>query len=194
MSPSEVSSEPGAELNPAAGGTPRYMAPEQWRGGELDARTDVYALGAVLFEALSAHSVYLGPALEDFRRQHLTAPVPSLDLSTLPSGAEPLNALLSRCLAKNKDERPLPSALQAELSELYEGLFGTASPERAPRTSLAARDWNNRAVTFYSLGRSEEAAAQFRQALELDPSYSFARSNYAVTLLSLDRVDDALAS
>jgi serine/threonine protein kinase len=193
LSPSDAPSETGAELNPAAGGTPRYMAPEQWTGSELDARTDVYALGAVLFEGLSGHSVYLGPALEDLRRQHLTAPVPTLDLSTLPAGGESLNAILARCLARNKNERPVPSALQDELSELYRQLFGKAPPERAVQTSLTPRDWNNRAVTFYSLGRSEEAAAQFRQALELDPGYAFARSNFAAALISLGRIDDALA-
>jgi len=193
VSPSEAASETGAELNPAAGGTPRYMAPEQWTGSELDARTDVYALGAVLFEALSGHSVYLGPALEDFRRQHLTAPVPTLELSTLPSRGESLNAILSRCLAKSKNERPAPSALQDELSELYRQLFGEAPSERPAQTSLTPRDWNNRAVTFHSLGRPEEAVVQFRQALELDPGYAFARGNYAATLISLGRIDDALA-
>jgi serine/threonine protein kinase len=188
---SEVAPQSDSELNPAAGGTPRYMAPEQWTGSGLDARTDVYALACIAFEALSGRPVYPGPALEDFRRQHLTAPAPVLDGPGASGEDGQFGALIARCLAKDKEARPTPSDLLSGLTNIHQRLFGEPPAQRTSVSAPSARDLNNRAVTFHSLGRAEEAVGLYRQALEMNPSYAFARSNLAATLMSLGRLDEA---
>jgi tetratricopeptide (TPR) repeat protein len=193
VSASDAASQSDDELNPGAGGTPRYMAPEQWTGSELDARTDVYALACIVFEALAGHAVYLGPTLADFRRQHLTAAIPALDRPGATAEEDSFNALIAQCLAKEKEARPTPSSLLSALTGIHLQLFGEP-PLQRPFTSVpTARDFNNRAVTFRSLGRPTEAVALLQQALAIDPKYALGRTNLAGLLLSLERRDDALS-
>jgi serine/threonine-protein kinase len=87
-------------------GTPRYMAPEQGRGDAVDARTDLYALGVVLYELLSAHHPFEARGTLDMLMKHQTEPMvlpnrrfPALGL--LPR----VEAILERCLAKAPTDR-----------------------------------------------------------------------------------------
>ncbi len=59
-------------------GTPAYMAPEQISGAQLvDARTDIYAAGVVLFEAMTGRTPFVGETLYDLMKAHLEHPPPS---------------------------------------------------------------------------------------------------------------------
>ena len=84
-------------------GTPAYMAPEQWRGEELDARTDIYSVGCILYELLTGGWPFRASTLDSLRRQHLNAAIPRLtNDQSLPDF---LDSLLARCLAKRREER-----------------------------------------------------------------------------------------
>ncbi|HEX2103832.1 MAG TPA: protein kinase [Solirubrobacteraceae bacterium] len=85
-------------------GSVDYMAPEQARVAELDARTDVYALGCVLFHALTGSVPFIrGNALERmWAHVHEPAPAPSSIDPRLPRG---LDDVLARALAKDPAER-----------------------------------------------------------------------------------------
>jgi serine/threonine-protein kinase len=89
-------------------GTPAYMAPEQAAGLPVDARSDVYAVGNILYELLAGHPPFQAPAFGQLVVQIITQPPPPLP-SHLPSG-EPLPPQLSelvlRCLAKEPEARP----------------------------------------------------------------------------------------
>src|SRR6185295_4882050 len=90
-------------------GSPDYMAPEQLLGEEVDARTDIYAAGAVLFECLTGRRVFEAVTVYDLIRKHLDeSPTdPRLIVPDLP---EPLARVVLRALAKQPGDR-WPSAL-----------------------------------------------------------------------------------
>ena len=88
-------------------GTTNYMPPEQWSGGRLDARVDVYALGCVLYEALTGKVPFERDAQAARMYAHLTDPPPKV--STTVSGASAFDAVIARALAKVPDGR-YPSA------------------------------------------------------------------------------------
>jgi serine/threonine protein kinase len=87
-------------------GTPVYMSPEQCRGGsaEVDHRSDIYALGCVLFHMLTGRAPFEHDAPGDFIVSHMQspAPAPSEFVSDLPPMVD---ELLSRCLAKSPADR-----------------------------------------------------------------------------------------
>jgi len=86
-------------------GTPAYMSPEQASGErQLDARTDVYALGCVLYEALAGEPPFTGPTAQAIIAQALTeAPQP---LHVTRAGvSEALDAVIARALAKSPADR-----------------------------------------------------------------------------------------
>jgi serine/threonine protein kinase len=96
-----------------------YMAPEQCRGQQLDYRADLYALGAVLFSALTGRPPFTGEGIVQVIMQHIqgTPPAPR-DVN--PNVPESLNALVLQLLAKNPLDRPqsafaLKEALLASL-------------------------------------------------------------------------------
>jgi serine/threonine protein kinase len=80
--------------------TPRYMSPEQCLGRAVDARSDLYSLGAVLYEMMTGNKIYEHAHSADVIAMHVHAPVPQL--ADMLSVHQPL---LERLLAKNPDER-----------------------------------------------------------------------------------------
>ena len=88
-------------------GTPTYMSPEQASGEELDPRSDLYSLGAMLFELVSGRGPYVGPNPMNIVTQHLaSAEAPRLSevMKDKPVSPE-LEAIVARALEKKRDKR-----------------------------------------------------------------------------------------
>jgi serine/threonine-protein kinase len=85
-------------------GTPDYMSPEQIQGKRGDARTDVYAIGVMLYEMLAGRVPWEGDNALSVMSQHINAPVPPLHElnSAVPP---PIDGIVRKCLRKNPDER-----------------------------------------------------------------------------------------
>jgi serine/threonine protein kinase len=87
-------------------GTPTYMAPEQWRSEPVDARTDIYALGVIVFQMLAGRVPFASETPHGLMYQHLDAPPPPLRAirPDLPLAVEPV---IRKALAKNRQDRPI---------------------------------------------------------------------------------------
>jgi serine/threonine-protein kinase len=100
--------EEGAARQTAQGsiaGTPRYMAPEQADGQDVDARVDVYSVGLVMFELLTGVQPFDGSSLIEILQKQLVSPMPHL-LDVAPDLDYPrLDAVIQRATAKNRTER-----------------------------------------------------------------------------------------
>jgi hypothetical protein len=113
------------------------MAPEQMRGGEdIDARADIWSLGVVLYELCTGQSPFFGETIPSICARVIgIEPTPPRELNDhIP---ERLEAIILRCLRKNRDERPADVAkLAADLAE-----FG--SSDAAAYASSALRVLTN---------------------------------------------------
>jgi tetratricopeptide (TPR) repeat protein len=175
-----------------AGGTPAYMAAEQWRGEPVDGRADLYALGCVLFEMLTGRLAFDAGSLEGMRALHLSETVPAL--AGLGELGQLLNPILARCLAKEREQRyPEATALLAELERVFRQRWGQEPRILPEGAQFSAGDYNNRGHTNHALGRHEEALADFGQALRLDPNDCKVYCNRGSTYLALGRHEEALA-
>jgi eukaryotic-like serine/threonine-protein kinase len=85
-------------------GTPDYMSPEQIQGKRGDARTDVYAIGVMLYEMLAGRVPWEGDNALAVMSQHINAGVPPIGEfnSSVPP---PIDGILRKCLRRNPDER-----------------------------------------------------------------------------------------
>ena len=85
-------------------GTPQYMAPEQIEGGDVDARTDIFAFGCVLYELITGQKAFAGKSASSVMAAILaTKPRPIEELVPLTPPA--LERIVSRCLAKDPEDR-----------------------------------------------------------------------------------------
>ena len=82
-------------------GTPDDMAPEQILGKAVDARTDLYAVGIVLYEMLTGRRPFEFEEVSELWQAHLHAPVPSLGTEFSPE----LDAIVATLLAKEPEAR-----------------------------------------------------------------------------------------
>ncbi len=85
-------------------GSARYMSPEQIRSKPVDARTDIYSLGVVMYEMLTSHPPFDGTNMPEIARQHLNNPPPPLSdiRGDLPAGLE---KVVMHCLEKLPEDR-----------------------------------------------------------------------------------------
>jgi tRNA A-37 threonylcarbamoyl transferase component Bud32/tetratricopeptide (TPR) repeat protein len=111
----------GRDLGPV--GTPSYMSPEQAMGSrdELDARSDVWGLGAMLFEILTGRAPYVGRSPWDVLAEVRSKPPPPVK-SLAPAAPPELAAVCERALAWNREYRyPNAGELALELEEFLAG-------------------------------------------------------------------------
>jgi serine/threonine protein kinase len=129
-----------ANLSNAAG-TPDYMAPEQIEGHRGDRRTDLYALGVILFELLTGSPPYTGDNPLAVMAQHLQGTLPRLD-KTKPGVSPQLAAVVARCLRRNPDDRYADMhALIHDLDNLDQ--VNTAILEESIQPSTTTRLWRS---------------------------------------------------
>ena len=88
----------------SAVGTPDYMAPEQIQGKRGDARTDVYAMGVILYEMLAGRVPWEGDNPLAVMSQHLNAPFPAIH-DIVPDVPAPVEGIVRKCLRKDPDSR-----------------------------------------------------------------------------------------
>jgi serine/threonine protein kinase len=133
-------------------GTPTYMAPEQANSQMTDARTDVYALGVVLYKALSGRAPFQGRSFAELLVQIFQMPPPALEDHTPEGDPIPvaLRALVLQCLEKAPEQRPqsmlaLAEALLPFESELPPSAFVPSGPV-ASKQELGLRRWTRGAA------------------------------------------------
>lgn len=107
-------------------GSPRYMSPEQIRGERADARTDLYALGVMLFELCSGLPPFDSPRIDDLLALHLDTKAPAL-ADLVPDLPPDLGALVARLLEKRPEHRPQSAAEVTEILKLLAAGDGGSS-------------------------------------------------------------------
>ncbi len=120
--PGSGSSNPALTRLDQIVGTAAYMAPEQVQRQPVDARTDVYALGVVLFQMLTGHAPFQSTTALGLMYQHVTTPPPRLR-TVNPNVPEPLEYIVAKALQKSPAARfqsaeDMAQALEIALSTI----------------------------------------------------------------------------
>ena len=171
-------------------GTPAYMSPEQFTADEVDGRSDIYALGCVLFEMLAGQPPFTGQTIDALLRQHLvTDPRPVSELRpTVPVG---IVRVVAKALAKDPEARFATAAQFAEaIATVVSGGMTPAAQDTAPetpnnlprqRTRFIGRDrelaecarllGETRLLTLTGIGGSGKTRLALRLAESMLPSY-----------------------
>lgn len=97
-------------------GTPFYMAPEQVNGKNVDGRTDVWGLGATLYQAITGRLPFEGHGPTELFKNILRTPIDVAKLTEI--AGEPAARLIDCFLAKSIDDRPTPDEAAREIQEL----------------------------------------------------------------------------
>jgi serine/threonine-protein kinase len=140
--------DPGHQRLTATGvmvGTPGYMAPEQLDGAAGDVRSDLFALGTVLYELVSGANPFQGKTASSTAARILTAePVPLSNLNPIFPPA--LDGIVARCLKKDPAQRYASAAdVVRQLDELAKAIAGGAAAS-APRQGVPVAERSARVI------------------------------------------------
>jgi hypothetical protein len=115
-------------------GTPSYIAPEQWVGEPADSRTDLYALGVMLFEMLTGQVPFRGKSPVEMAKLHTREQPPSV-VKLRPALPPAVEDVVNRALAKNRAERYQTAGELVDALKL--ALSGAASSSVAAKSQAA---------------------------------------------------------
>ena len=108
-------------------GSPYYMSPEQAQGVPLDARSDLYSVGVMLFEMLTGTKPYVGNSAVEVMQQHVHGPRPPL-----PPQLQTFEPLLDKLMTRDRGRRFADAATAcAALKDAIDELAGQAAPANA---------------------------------------------------------------
>jgi serine/threonine protein kinase len=156
-------------------GTPQFMSPEQCLGRLVDARTDIYALGVILYRIFSGQYPFQGTVITELVYQHVAdAPAPPSRHRDMPPDLE---RIILDCLAKDPAARPQSARVLGERLEAALATWSEASADAAARGSAL------RSATVPAVAHSSPAVQE--QPL---PTGSRRRRNRARWLLGLGAV------
>ncbi len=141
-------------------GTPLYLAPEQARGQPPDPRTDLYAVGGVLYHMLTGHPPFQGQDPTEIVARHVHDEVPPIDEEVIGL-PESLVELVHRCLQKQRDDRPLDAAaLIGALDRCASDLAGRRDTRSLKVAPLPPVPPPGRAGEWVRFGEQVERAVQ----------------------------------
>ncbi len=122
-------------MHGAVFGTPEYMAPEQTRGERADTRSDVYALGVLMYELLTARAPFTGPSVL-VMEGHQSQPPPPLPPGLPKPVPKGIEAVMYRCLQKERDARYQNGReVREALAQVRVELRNPGLPEETKRAS-----------------------------------------------------------
>ena len=143
-------------------GTSAYMAPEQASGAAVDARTDLYALGCVMYAMLTGQPPFTGDNPLTVLWQHQHQPAPSV-ASLRPDTPADLDVLIAGLLAKNPADRP------ATATDVRDRLRAHAESEAAAAQPTRALPMVSQTRTLPVLNHGEKPAATSGRRFRLGP-------------------------
>ena len=112
-------------------GTPAYMAPEQFRGEGSDPRSDIYALGCILFELLVGEPPFTGHNME-LMQAHTRTPPPRASSHRVDAAiSAELDAVIDACMEKDPDQRPQTGRDVFAILERVPGFHTVSAPAKA---------------------------------------------------------------
>jgi TolB-like protein len=144
-------------------GTAHYMSPEQARGQKVDARSDIWSLGVVIYEMIAGIPPFRGETPSDCIASILTTEPPPLS-GVLPDVSLKLESILQKALRKNSDERyQTIKEMLADLRNLKGELEaeGSSTQTRARAESIVSKIKRHKRGVLLTLGAAILAAAAF---------------------------------
>ncbi len=156
----------------------RCTAPEQWQDGTTRRRTDVYALGCVLYEALAARPAFDGRALKELRLKHIShdlAPLQKL-ASHVP---EWMCAWVMHLLAADLEQRPRKAAVARELFEKREA---PRLPELPPRSEVPKGPITPSSTPPVTLGQGQAGSPPLSAPVVLPAAQTMVRNVTSSTI------------
>lgn len=127
------------------GGTPGYMSPEQATGGALDARSDIFSFGAMLYEMVTGRRAFQGPSSAETMMK-VVRDQPRAVRELVPDVPAALERLIDRCLRKSPDRRVQTMAdVRVELQDIADERQSASAPVPVPPlgevSAPARRSW-----------------------------------------------------
>ena len=137
-------------------GTPPYMSPEQATGAAVDAGTDIYALGAIMYEMFTGETPFVARSFDEYTFKHLTvAPTPP---SATPGGCEidpRIERVILRCLEKERAARYRSAReLGDELVAIQGALSAPVTPATPTPAPVPEFEWPGAAAARPALQRT----------------------------------------
>jgi hypothetical protein len=168
-------------------GTPGYMSPEQIDGGEVDRRSDIFAVGAVMYELLSYCEAFSGSTTREIEDKVMQSDPPPLKSYFIPGMTAEIEAIVARALAKDPADRfqdafEMERALERQRWALGPTDTGTTPARVTPlpgasrKRESAAEIAFQRAQQCYDQDAVEAAKRFALEALAEDPRHARARA------------------